>query len=958
MKRSKAILCLVTVISLLLNAIWPCQVMAVDVPGLASLGQLRTPGMSTPGALDADSGPDAAGNLFVAEISNGRVYKFDQYGSLMATFDAGGNGAGLALNADSSRLYVAQTQSVAILDTVSGAKLGSLTGVEFESVREIDLDSSGNVFVVDSFAKVVKVFNKAGNYLYSVNGAGANTGPFQQIGSMTVSPSNQLIVVDNDATNALVYVLTFGLDSNFEPILSGIESYSRTTAFDVPTKTTKTPLFVSDGVAYDHFSRAYFFESFRSEIRVLDAGFAYLSTYANTETAPGLLSNIKDAAFDAVNKRLFISCGGGRIEVFGIDGSLSPVHVNEAPSVPGTLSPAAGSETSANPTLIITNATDDDGDALTYRVVVSQDGAMVFEADVDEDPAGGETTSVTVDTVTLTENTAYSWTVQAFDNETSSAESFSANFVVNAVDDPPSTPELVAPLDGASADGLDAMIWGQSLDPDPNDSEISYQITIALDEAFGQVVATESTTATALVLGGFADYAELVDGTGYFWRVVALDDDETASDASATGQFVYDTTSLTITANMPDAKVFLLGNHGFSGREIGVAPLELRDFPAGIFSVVVERSGFEPFVAQVSLAEQGRADLYAKLVPAMETNSLVVRARSINGRTGLTVDGKASPFLVDFDSDGLLDLLVGDAAGQINLYPALEVTTRGGLVFQPGITLDLPVLPGAVPFVADWDNDGRKDLLVGAADGSVKLFLNLGLEEAPAFGLGADLSAGGSALNVGANAAPAVIDYNNDGAKDLLVGNAAGQIQLCLNLNDDSDAAPQLAAPVEILLVGSSAVPFPVDWDADGQKDLQVTSGGQVTVYSQVDGVYLPTEEFSDRKIPFHAAFPIDLTGDKGKELLVGDVSGQMNYMTGSNNAYVESFSAALMSKVDELAELVAIEAFELLPAVVAIGTLVDAGDYGVVKENAKLLVLQLVAGPAQDSAAELAGLF
>lgn len=52
--------------------------------------------------------------------------------------------------------------------------------------------------------------------------------------------------------------------------------------------------------------------------------------------------------------------------------------------------------------------------------------------------------------------------------------------------------------------------------------------------------------------------------------------------------------------------------------------------------------------------------------------------------------------------------------------------------------------------VCDWNDDGRKDLLVGMLyDGNVKAFLNEGTEEAPAFGLGVLIEADGFPIQVG-----------------------------------------------------------------------------------------------------------------------------------------------------------------------------------------------------------------
>jgi hypothetical protein len=56
----------------------------------------------------------------------------------------------------------------------------------------------------------------------------------------------------------------------------------------------------------------------------------------------------------------------------------------------------------------------------------------------------------------------------------------------------------------------------------------------------------------------------------------------------------------------------------------------------------------------------------------------------------------------------------------------------------------------ASPHVLDWNNDGKKDLLVGTfQDGKVMLFLNRGTDAAPEFDSGRALLAGGRAISVG-----------------------------------------------------------------------------------------------------------------------------------------------------------------------------------------------------------------
>jgi hypothetical protein len=74
---------------------------------------------------------------------------------------------------------------------------------------------------------------------------------------------------------------------------------------------------------------------------------------------------------------------------------------------------------------------------------------------------------------------------------------------------------------------------------------------------------------------------------------------------------------------------------------------------------------------------------------------------------------------------------------------------------------------GAYPRVVDWNEDGRKDLLIGEAGGKVALFTNIGTDAAPIFDAGVFLQVGppGSKtdINVGARATPNVVDWDNDG---------------------------------------------------------------------------------------------------------------------------------------------------------------------------------------------------
>ncbi|MBK8975661.1 MAG: VCBS repeat-containing protein [Planctomycetes bacterium] len=144
----------------------------------------------------------------------------------------------------------------------------------------------------------------------------------------------------------------------------------------------------------------------------------------------------------------------------------------------------------------------------------------------------------------------------------------------------------------------------------------------------------------------------------------------------------------------------------------------------------------------------------------------------------------------------------------------------------------------AAPWLVDWDGDGDLDLLVGNIAGHVVLIRNDGDARQPRFSAERELlAAGGHTIDVGGDAGPTAADWDGDGTWDLLVGAADGTVRFYRNTGTATE--PQLAAGVEI--VGKSAIQggrlakgdtppstgmrtkvHAADWDGDGDLDLLV----------------------------------------------------------------------------------------------------------------------------------------
>jgi hypothetical protein len=79
------------------------------------------------------------------------------------------------------------------------------------------------------------------------------------------------------------------------------------------------------------------------------------------------------------------------------------------------------------------------------------------------------------------------------------------------------------------------------------------------------------------------------------------------------------------------------------------------------------------------------------------------------------------PFAFDWDGDGKLDLIVGNFAGTFYWFKGEgkgKFAPKPELIMSDGKPLKLPAAHSD-PFVIDWDGDGVPDLLTGCSDGGI-----------------------------------------------------------------------------------------------------------------------------------------------------------------------------------------------------------------------------------------------
>lgn len=184
-----------------------------------------------------------------------------------------------------------------------------------------------------------------------------------------------------------------------------------------------------------------------------------------------------------------------------------------------------------------------------------------------------------------------------------------------------------------------------------------------------------------------------------------------------------------------------------------------------------------------------------------------------------------APATWDWNKDGREDVLLGEgsySANNIHLLlnqgsgakPAFDETNRFELAFGDG-------LEQLTPTVVDYNGDGLPDLLVSERSGKIAVYLNKGEqpkvgEPPPELPFASFISgaSGSSPLTFGGICTLSTGDLNGDGLFDLVVGKTNGRIAMVLNTGTKTE--PKFGAPVELKGdAGTAAMAIPSGWDVD-----------------------------------------------------------------------------------------------------------------------------------------------
>lgn len=273
------------------------------------------------------------------------------------------------------------------------------------------------------------------------------------------------------------------------------------------------------------------------------------------------------------------------------------------------------------------------------------------------------------------------------------------------------------------------------------------------------------------------------------------------------------------------------------------------------------------------------------------------RTGAANPLNGQDIGSASKPAFADLNNDGDVDLVAGES--YYNSSTFFNSGTAASPIFSSysQFTTSYAMFYGAPVFI-DIDNDGDLDFVFGDDSGRLVLFTNTGTASAQVHAnypnnYPSQYSSGPfSGIDVGSFATPVFVDIDNDGDKDLFIGNSVGNIFYYKNTG--TSGSPVFTAqtgvdnPFNGVDVGSYAAPSFTDLDNDGDQDAVIGETGGTLLYYKNTGTATAaafTQQTGSGN-PFNGidvgnwsapAFT-NLDNDSDKDLIVGKLDGGFSY--------------------------------------------------------------------------------
>ncbi|MBD1853775.1 FG-GAP-like repeat-containing protein [Leptolyngbya sp. ST-U4] len=328
------------------------------------------------------------------------------------------------------------------------------------------------------------------------------------------------------------------------------------------------------------------------------------------------------------------------------------------------------------------------------------------------------------------------------------------------------------------------------------------------------------------------------------------------------------------------------------GSQNPVSGINVGSFSSPTFADLSGDGKLDAIVGEVS----GTLRYYLNTGTATEP-AFTEQTGSSNPFNGIDLNFYSRPTLADLSGDGKLDAIVGEVSGTLRYYLNTGTATEPAFTEQTGSSNPfngINVGSFSSPSFADLDGDGKLDAVVGEINGTLRYYKNTSTDIALTFAEQTGSSNPFNGINVGGFSSPTFADLDGDGRLDAIVGGEDGTLKYYKNTSTDIALtfAEQTGSknPISSIDVGGYSSPSLVDLNQDGKLDAIVgEANGTLKYYEFITTTTAPALAYQEQSAaalidPNLTVTDVDSADFNGGSLTIG-----INSITSSDRLLISA---------------------------------------------------------------------